>query len=114
MAIFLILIDLVLAVFCNSFDDVRQRGYYREFAATVKHVVLVECFATLYPVSYTHLDVYKRQMLRYTFGLGEEADAIEAAVKKVRAYGYRTPDIAKDVEKAIGTVEAGDLIAAAI
>jgi 3-isopropylmalate dehydrogenase len=53
-------------------------------------------------------------MLRYTFGLLEEADAIEAAVKKVLDDGYRTPDIAKEGEKVIGTVEAGDLIAAAI
>lgn len=53
-------------------------------------------------------------MLRYTFGLGDEADDIENAVKKVLADGYRTPDIAKEGEKAIGTKEAGDLIAAAI
>jgi len=53
-------------------------------------------------------------MLRYTFGLLEEADAIEAAVKKVLADGYRTHDIAKEGEKAIGTKEAGDLIVAAI
>ena len=53
-------------------------------------------------------------MLRYTFGLGAEADAVEAAVKKVLADGYRTPDIAKEGEEVIGTVKAGDLIAAAI
>ena len=53
-------------------------------------------------------------MLRYTFGLGEEADAIEAAVKKVLADGYRTPDIAKEGEETIGTVKAGDLIVEAI
>lgn len=53
-------------------------------------------------------------MLRYTFGLGKEADAIEAAVKKVLADGYRTPDIADEGEATIGTVKAGDLIAAAI
>ena len=53
-------------------------------------------------------------MLWYTFGPGEEADAIEAAVKKVLADGYRTPDIAKEGEKAIGTREAGELIVAAI
>ena len=53
-------------------------------------------------------------MLRYTFGLGEEADAIEAAVKKVLADGYRTPDIAKEGEAVIGTVKAGDLIVEAI
>ena len=32
-------------------------------------------------------------MLRYTFGLKEEADTIEAAIKKVPANGYRTPDL---------------------
>ena len=53
-------------------------------------------------------------MLRYTFGLGEEADAIEAAVKKVLDDGYRTPDIAKEGEEAIGTKECGDLVVGAI
>ena len=49
-------------------------------------------------------------MLRYTFGLGEEADAVEKAVKKVLADGHRTHDIAGDGEKAIGTEAAGRLI----
>ena len=53
-------------------------------------------------------------MLRYTFGLTEEADAIEAAVEKVLNDGYRTHDIAGEGEKAVGTAEAGDLITAAI
>ena len=49
-------------------------------------------------------------MLRYTFGLTEEADAVENAVKAFLAKGYRTPDIAAGKE-AVGTKEAGDLIA---
>jgi len=53
-------------------------------------------------------------MLRYTFGLGEEADAIEAAVRKVLADGWRTPDIAKEGETVIGTVKTGDLIVEAL
>ena len=53
-------------------------------------------------------------MLRYTFGLMEEADAIEAAVEKVLSDGYRTHDIAKEDEKAIGTKECGDLVVKAI
>ena len=53
-------------------------------------------------------------MLRYSFGLLEEADAIEAAVKKVLADGYRTADIAKDGEDVIGTAKCGELIVAAI
>ena len=53
-------------------------------------------------------------MLRYTFGLSDEADAVESAVKKVLADGYRTSDIAKEGESAIGTVKTGDLIVEAI
>jgi len=53
-------------------------------------------------------------MLRYTFGLLEEADAIEAAVKKVLSDGYRTPDLMANGGNQIGTKEAGDLIVAAI
>ena len=53
-------------------------------------------------------------MLRYTFGLGKEADAVENAVKKVLADGYRTHDIAGEGDGAIGTEKAGELIAANI
>lgn len=53
-------------------------------------------------------------MLRYTFDLGKEADAIESAVKKVLADGVRTGDIAKPGEKVYGTVETGRLIAEAV
>lgn len=53
-------------------------------------------------------------MLRYTFGLGQEADDIENAVKKVLADGYRTPDLMANGGKEIGTKEAGDRITAAI
>ena len=49
-------------------------------------------------------------MLRYTFGLSEEADAIETAVKAVLAKGYRTPDIATEGTKVVGTKEAGALV----
>ena len=49
-------------------------------------------------------------MLRYTFGLLEAADDIEAAVQKVLAAGYRTADIAKEGEAVIGTKECGDRI----
>ena len=53
-------------------------------------------------------------MLRYTFGLMEEAEAIEGAVQKVLADGYRTADIAKEGEDIIGTQKCGDLIVQAI
>ncbi|MEY8369138.1 3-isopropylmalate dehydrogenase [Anaerovoracaceae bacterium 42-11] len=52
-------------------------------------------------------------MLRYTFGLSEEADAIENAIKKFLANGYRTPDIAAG-KPSVGTKKAGDLIVSLI
>ena len=53
-------------------------------------------------------------MLRYTFGLGAEADAIENAVKSVLDQGYRTPDLYAGQGTQVGTAQMGDLIAAAI
>ncbi len=49
-------------------------------------------------------------MLRYSFRLADEANAVEQAVDAVLAEGYRTADIAKAGEKAIGTLEMGRLI----
>lgn len=53
-------------------------------------------------------------MLRYSFGLEEEAQAIEKAVDKVLDEGYRTADIYEDGMKKVGTRRMGELIAAAI
>ncbi|MCD8083784.1 MAG: 3-isopropylmalate dehydrogenase [Clostridiales bacterium] len=53
-------------------------------------------------------------MLRYSFDLDAEADAIEAAVQKVLTDGYRTPDIMAEGCQKVGTVEMGDRIAAEI
>ena len=56
-------------------------------------------------------------MLRYSFDLDEEADAIEMAVKKVLEDGYRTIDIMPQDESKhsavtqVGTAKMGDLIA---
>lgn len=53
-------------------------------------------------------------MLRYSFGLETEAQAVEKAVDKVLDEGYRTADIMQDGMKKVGTREMGALIAAAI
>ena len=50
-------------------------------------------------------------MLRYSFDLDKEADAVEAAVQQVLTAGYRTGDIMSEGCKKVGTVEMGDLIA---
>jgi 3-isopropylmalate dehydrogenase len=53
-------------------------------------------------------------MLRTTFGLTAEADAIEKAVDSVLAAGHRTPDLARPGEPTTGTVEMGDRVVAAL
>lgn len=53
-------------------------------------------------------------MLRFSFGLNEAADAIDAAVKATIDTGYRTGDIFSDDEgtQKVGTVEMGNAICA--
>ena len=50
-------------------------------------------------------------MLRYSFDLDREADAIEAAVQQVLTEGYRTGDIMSEGCTKVGTAQMGDLIA---
>ena len=49
-------------------------------------------------------------MLRYTFDLDKEADAIDNAVKQVLKDGYRTIDIMSEGKNQVSTTEMGDLI----
>ena len=49
-------------------------------------------------------------MLRYSFGLVEEAQIIEDAVSSVLIGGYRTDDIMEEGKIRMGTKEMGDLI----
>ena len=53
-------------------------------------------------------------MLRYSFNLKEEADAIENSVKDFLKKGYRTADIAGAGNPRVSTEETGDLIASFI
>lgn len=50
-------------------------------------------------------------MLRYSFDLDREAEAIEAAVQQVLTEGYRTVDIMAEGCIQVGTARMGDLIA---
>ena len=50
-------------------------------------------------------------MLRYSFGLAGEAQAVEGAVNEVLKEGYRTYDIMSEGKIKVGTREMGDLIA---
>jgi 3-isopropylmalate dehydrogenase len=53
-------------------------------------------------------------MLRYTLQRAEAADRIERAVGAVLAQGLRTPDIASEGTRRVGTVEMGDAVVAAL
>lgn len=50
-------------------------------------------------------------MLRYSFDLDKEADAIEAAVQAVLTENYRTVDIMSEGCTQVGTTQMGDLVA---
>lgn len=53
-------------------------------------------------------------LLRYSFGLGKEADAVENAVKAVLKKGLRTIDIMDEGKTLLGTHEMGDAIVSEI
>ncbi|VTU38316.1 3-isopropylmalate dehydrogenase [Variovorax sp. RA8] len=53
-------------------------------------------------------------MLRYSFGLAEHADRVEAAVRKVLAEGLRTGDIFQPGMRRVGTREMGEAVVAAV
>lgn len=53
-------------------------------------------------------------MLRYSFDMAKEADAIESAVDKVLNGGFRTGDIMSEGKTQVSCSEMGDLIAKAI
>ncbi len=53
-------------------------------------------------------------MLRYSFNMSAEADAIESAVNRALDEGYRTPDIYKEGFTKVGCSQMGDILAANI
>ena len=50
--------------------------------------------------------------LRYSFGLGEAADRLDAAIADVLAEGLRTADIKSEGSRVVSTSEMGDAIVA--
>jgi len=53
-------------------------------------------------------------LLRHSLGLEQEAQAVEAAVERVLAQGYRTADIAGPGTQVVGTAPMGDLVVEAL
>ena len=53
-------------------------------------------------------------MLRYSLALTDQADRVEAAVRKVLALGHRTADIVEQGKPFISTSQMGDAVVAAL
>ena len=49
-------------------------------------------------------------MLKYSFGLQKESDAIEQAIVSVLEAGYRTADLREEGKTIVGTKQLGELI----
>ncbi len=68
------LFDLLIAIFFNSFGAVLKKGYYKEFMASLKHVLMVFAAVTLYLFALQESSVYSRislfLMFGFDFGLG--------------------------------------------
>jgi 3-isopropylmalate dehydrogenase len=52
--------------------------------------------------------------LRYSFGLGDLADKIEAAIATVLGKGLRTADIKGDAKSTVSTAQMGDAVLEAV
>ena len=88
--------------------DAENKGLYEPIHGSAPDIVgqnLANPLATILSVA---------MMMRYTFGLEEEADRIEAAVRTVLRQGLRTPDILEPGMRKVGTSEMGDAVVAAL
>lgn len=63
MALFLMLADMIVFLFLGTFQGVLKRGYYKEFAMTVKHTIWVELLAVLYLFTMQEAEPYSRMAL---------------------------------------------------
>ncbi len=64
-----IISDLFVSMVFNTFSGILKGGYYKTFASTVKHVVLVSLFVILYMFSTQTGAIYSRLVIVYTSGL---------------------------------------------
>ena len=67
MAVFVEFADVFVIFFFETLKNVLKRGYYREFATTLKHVVCVELLAVLYLFSMQEGQEYSRAALFLVF-----------------------------------------------
>ena len=87
-------LDICVAVFFNSFDRVLKRGYYKEFMASMKHVLMVFAGVTLYLFTVQESATYSRIVIFLTFGfdfvLGYISRLLYKRTRKVRTTHQRS------------------------
>lgn len=66
MAIFVMLADIAVVFFYESFKGVLKRGYWREFSAVVKQGVMIELLCALYLFTVKDGDEYSRTVMYLT------------------------------------------------
>lgn len=66
LAVILAVADLLVIIVFNSMHNVMKRGYLKEFNATIRHVILVLLFMSLYLFSTQAGDVYSRVTIYLT------------------------------------------------
>lgn len=66
MAVFMLLTDFLLISLQETFKNVLKRGFYQEFAITVKHVCLVELLSAMYLFVIKESENYSRFVLGIT------------------------------------------------
>ncbi len=64
----LIVSDLFVSIVFNTFSGILKSGYYKTFALTLRHVVLVSLFTVLYMFSTQTGAMYSRLVIVYTVG----------------------------------------------
>lgn len=65
-AIFLFLTDIALILLFSPFRDVLKRGYYLEFAATIKHAIKMVLLSALYLFTLQESEAFSRTVLYLT------------------------------------------------
>ena len=66
MALFLGLVDIIFIILFEGYKDILKRGYYLEFIAVIKQVMLIELFSVFYLFTLQKGDDYSRIVLYLT------------------------------------------------
>lgn len=106
-AFILVVIDAGVLLLFESLKNVLKRGYYQEFAMTVKHVILVILVTTFYLFYIKRSEDYSRLALLYMTGsvftcFLSDPDFVERPVEKKDAFQHETFSVDHNYKKHAG------------